>query len=76
MSIPNSISHLDNPIVVQRKDSPVMKLYWAQSPPALCPPWRTSDLEAILHMITKAKKYVYIQLMDYLSAFVYIKPQK
>jgi len=66
----------DNPISVRASGRPAMKAYWSTSPPQFCAPKRTSDLAAILDMISKAKKYVYISVMDYVPAIMYVKPKQ
>jgi len=66
----------DKPIEIVGGKRVADSLYWSTSPPQFCPPDRTSDIEAILDLIKKAKKFVYIAVMDYLAAIIYTKPSK
>lgn len=43
----------------------------ASSPPPLSPNGRTNDLDAILHCIEKAEKFIYISVMDYVPLTIY-----
>ncbi|KAK4881376.1 hypothetical protein RN001_004695 [Aquatica leii] len=45
--------------------------YISSSPPPLSPIGRTDDLEAIINIIQKAEKFVYISLMDYFPLTIY-----
>lgn len=50
--------------------------YFVQSSPAeLCPTGRTVDIDALLSVIDKANKFVYVAVMDYFPALIYSKPQ-
>ncbi|KAM9481392.1 5'-3' exonuclease PLD3 [Clarias gariepinus] len=42
------------------------KVYLSSSPPSLCAEGRTSDLQAILSVISDAQQFVYIAVMNYL----------
>lgn len=41
------------------------------SPPPFSPKGRSSDLDAILHCIAKAEKFIYISVMDYFPLTIY-----
>lgn len=43
------------------------------APPQFCPKGRTGDIEAILDLIEKAQKFVYIAVMDYTPMIVFVK---
>ncbi|UYV65855.1 PLD4 [Cordylochernes scorpioides] len=51
-------------------------VYIASSPQALCPTGRTSDLDAILDTIARARKFVHIAVMDYFPTTLYGKKTK
>ncbi|XP_048580894.1 5'-3' exonuclease PLD3 [Nematostella vectensis] len=51
-------------------------IYLASSPPELCPSGRTVDIDAILDVIAKAKKFIYIEVMDYFPTTLYTKTKK
>uniref|UniRef100_A0A224X3P6 Putative Phospholipase D3-like n=1 Tax=Megacormus gertschi TaxID=1843536 RepID=A0A224X3P6_9SCOR len=42
------------------------QLYISNSPQLLCPEGRSSDIDSILDIISKAKRYIYISVMDYM----------
>ena len=46
------------------------------SPPAFCPKGRTNDIDAILDVMDKAKKFINIAVMDYLPTTDYGKPKE
>ncbi|KAF7232726.1 hypothetical protein EG68_07359 [Paragonimus skrjabini miyazakii] len=52
------------------------KLYFSSSPPEFNPPGRTYDLEAILNTIRKAKKFIYLSVMNYSPEIVYYGSDK
>ena len=52
------------------------KLYWSSSPPEFCAPNRTTDIDAILDLIKKARKFIYIAVMDYYAAIIYQYPRR
>ncbi|XP_066584799.1 5'-3' exonuclease PLD3-like isoform X2 [Prorops nasuta] len=47
------------------------KFFIASSPPPFSPKGRTNDLDAILHCIEKAEKFIYISVMDYFPLMIY-----
>ncbi|XP_037073588.1 5'-3' exonuclease PLD3-like [Pollicipes pollicipes] len=60
----------DNPLPVSLPDETAY-VYLSSSPPALCPPGRTSDGDAIVHTIDAARKCVHIAVMDYYPMLIY-----
>lgn len=46
-------------------------VFISSSPPPFCPGGRTADLDAILHVISQAKQFVNIAVMDYEPATLY-----
>ncbi|XP_066916343.1 5'-3' exonuclease PLD3-like [Clytia hemisphaerica] len=61
----------DHPQNIKLVDAPPLDYYWSTSPPSFCAPKRTSDIDAIIDLISRAEKFVYIAVMDYYAAFVY-----
>ncbi|CAK9831259.1 5'-3' exonuclease PLD3 [Anthophora retusa] len=47
------------------------KAFVASSPPAFSPNGRTNDVDAILHCIEKAEKFIYVAVMDYFPLTIY-----
>ncbi|XP_017799129.1 PREDICTED: phospholipase D3-like [Habropoda laboriosa] len=47
------------------------KTFVASSPPAFSPNGRTNDVNAILHCIEKAEKFIYVAVMDYFPLTIY-----
>ena len=43
-----------------------MQVFIGSSPRTLCAKGRSDDLEAILHIINSAKKYIYIAINEYI----------
>ncbi|KAK2164997.1 hypothetical protein LSH36_56g01004 [Paralvinella palmiformis] len=66
------------------KDTPVQvtlngrksEVYFSSSPSPICPDGRTPDLDALLDVINKADRYVYIAVMDYMPLIEFSKPVK
>eukprot|EP01094_Clydonella_sp_ATCC50884_P007619 TRINITY_DN1683_c0_g1_i1.p1 TRINITY_DN1683_c0_g1~~TRINITY_DN1683_c0_g1_i1.p1 ORF type:complete len:400 (+),score=101.63 TRINITY_DN1683_c0_g1_i1:715-1914(+) len=50
---------------------PVARVFLASAPPPLCPPSMTSDLDALLYSVEKARERISISVMDYLPLFLY-----
>jgi phospholipase D3/4 len=50
--------------------------YLSSSPPQLCTPGRTTDIDSILDVINKAKTFIHISVMDYSPTFLYTWPEK
>ena len=67
---------LDSPLTVKLANSVPAEVYWSTSPPEFCPPLRTTNIAAILNVIKKAKKFIYIAVMDYYAAIVYSYPER
>ncbi|CAL8099888.1 unnamed protein product [Calicophoron daubneyi] len=53
-----------NPMQISINGIP-SSVYFASSPIAFNPPGRTSDLDAIMRTIERARKFIYISVMDY-----------
>lgn len=62
--------NLDNPMNFTLEENKY-RAFFSSSPPALSPKGRTNDLDAILHCIDKAEKFVYISVMDYFPLTIY-----
>lgn len=43
------------------------------SPPQFCASGRTNDIDALLNVIYTAKSFIYIAVMDYAPAVVYVR---
>ncbi|KAF8570439.1 hypothetical protein P879_02387 [Paragonimus westermani] len=67
--------NLTNPMVINLNGIE-SKLYFSSSPPEFNPPGRTYDLEAILNTIRKAKKFIYLSVMNYSPEIVYYASEK
>jgi phospholipase D3/4 len=51
-------------------------LFFQSSPPPFCPDGRTIDSDAIVDVIDKADKFVYIAVMDYFPTTQFSRPRK
>ncbi|XP_012528482.1 5'-3' exonuclease PLD3 [Monomorium pharaonis] len=70
---PDSFStkiNIDNPMNFTNMDNKY-KLFIASSPPPFSPKGRSNDLDAIVHCIAKAEKFIYISVMDYFPLTIY-----
>ncbi|XP_014480692.1 PREDICTED: phospholipase D3-like [Dinoponera quadriceps] len=70
---PDSLStkiNIDNPMNFTYMDNKY-KLFIASSPPPFSPRGRSNDLDAILHCIAKAERFIYISVMDYFPLTIY-----
>lgn len=56
-------------IIIYKKNINIKKLQ--SSPPPFSPKGRSNDLDAILHCIAKAEKFIYISVMDYFPLTIY-----
>lgn len=65
----------DNPQIVELPGGLPLRFYWSTSPPSFCAPERTSDIDAIMDLIGKAERYIYIAVMDYYAAMIYKDPK-
>ncbi|KAM9777702.1 5'-3' exonuclease PLD4 [Neosynchiropus ocellatus] len=63
----------EHPLLVKTENIS-SKIYLAASPPAFCPPTRTLDLDAILSVISNARFFVDVAVMDYFPTSGFIKP--
>lgn len=50
--------------------------YLSSSPPPFCPGGRTVDIDAIVDVISKADKFVYVAVMDYFPTTQFSSPRK
>lgn len=50
-------------------------MYIGASPKTLCATGRTDDLQAIVHIINSAKKYIYIAINEYIPMDLWKKKQ-
>ncbi|KAA3675433.1 phospholipase D3/4, partial [Paragonimus westermani] len=67
--------NLTNPMVINLNGIK-STLYFSSSPPEFNPPGRTCDLEAILNTIRKAKKFIYLSVMNYSPEIVSYHSEK
>ncbi|CAD5121911.1 DgyrCDS10376 [Dimorphilus gyrociliatus] len=76
---PTSLSTLydiESPMVVSlRGMKDIARLFFTNSPQSLCPRGRTNDIYAIVSVINRARKFVYISVMDYHPLIEYRKPE-
>lgn len=49
-------------------------VFISSSPKELCPDGRTNDIDAILHIINTAERFIHIAVMDYFPIFLYKRP--
>uniref|UniRef100_A0A7E4UQ78 PLD phosphodiesterase domain-containing protein n=1 Tax=Panagrellus redivivus TaxID=6233 RepID=A0A7E4UQ78_PANRE len=52
------------------------EVYLASSPKPIETPSRTWDLDAVVHEISRAKKFINVHVMDYIPMFVYAKQKR
>ncbi|XP_068194184.1 5'-3' exonuclease PLD4 isoform X2 [Antennarius striatus] len=52
------------------------KIYLAGSPPSFCPSSRTLDLDAILSIISEARYYIHVAVMEYFPTTRFEKPKR
>ncbi|KAE9550410.1 hypothetical protein FO519_006377 [Halicephalobus sp. NKZ332] len=72
---PPALFNLQNPLVVNYGGEKT-EIYLASSPKPKDAPSRTWDLDAIVHEISRSKKYLYIHVMDYFPMFIYSQNKK
>ena len=75
---PSSLStgvNKDTPLKVE-VDGKLSSAYISSSPKSFNPSGRTNDIDAILDIISKAKKYINIAVMDYFPMYLYQRPSK
>uniref|UniRef100_A0A915PT16 PLD phosphodiesterase domain-containing protein n=1 Tax=Setaria digitata TaxID=48799 RepID=A0A915PT16_9BILA len=61
----------DNPVVTALNGER-SAVYISSAPPAFCPRGRVDDLSAILQVISTARKFIHISVMDYFPATLYL----
>ncbi|XP_034051326.1 5'-3' exonuclease PLD4 [Thalassophryne amazonica] len=64
-----------HPLLV-KADNLSSSLYLTGSPPPFCPLSRTDDLEAILSIISEAKRFIDISVMEYFPVTLFQKPNR
>ncbi|XP_059208696.1 5'-3' exonuclease PLD4 isoform X2 [Centropristis striata] len=64
-----------HPLLV-KSDNISSRLYLTGSPPSFCPPSRTQDLEAILSIISEARHYVDVAVMEYFPTTRFEMPRR
>ncbi|XP_058793368.1 5'-3' exonuclease PLD3-like isoform X2 [Phymastichus coffea] len=72
-SWPKSLStkiNAENPMVFTL-DGNKYKSFFGSSPPPFSPDGRTHDIDALLHCINKAEKFIYVSVMDYFPLTIY-----
>uniref|UniRef100_A0A3B4BEU6 5'-3' exonuclease PLD3 n=1 Tax=Periophthalmus magnuspinnatus TaxID=409849 RepID=A0A3B4BEU6_9GOBI len=77
-SWPSSFSttfNQDSPMQLQFNSSEA-SIYLSSSPPSFCASGRTSDLQAILGVISDAQSFIYIAVMNYLPTMEFSYPKK
>ncbi|XP_065069919.1 5'-3' exonuclease PLD3-like isoform X1 [Rhopilema esculentum] len=71
----NTNINKENPLVITSSNGS-SAVYYASSPPQFCPSNRTVDIDAILHVIMSAKKFIKVAVMDYVTAVIYSRPER
>nr|XP_050851450.1 5'-3' exonuclease PLD3-like isoform X4 [Vespula vulgaris] len=66
----NTKINIDNPMNFSLMGNKY-KTFIASSPPPFSPSGRSNDIDAILHCIEKAEKFIYISVMDYFPLIIY-----
>ena len=64
-----------NPLNIKLNQIPA-GVYITSSPLSFNPTGRTNDIDGLLSVIRKAKKFIYIAVMEYSASFLYSKPKK
>ena len=62
--------NMENPLQITLSGIP-SQMYFSVSPPEFLTAGRTGDIDAILDVISKAKEYVHIAVMDFVPGFLY-----
>ncbi|XP_021935542.1 phospholipase D3-like isoform X3 [Zootermopsis nevadensis] len=71
---PDSLSthfNIETPVTLTVNSSSKADVYIASSPAPLCPSGRSTDIDAILDVISKAEHFIYIAVMDYFPLQIY-----
>ena len=63
--------NMEKPMILNYNGDYLFSTFFSSSPPSLSPKGRTSDLDAIIHTIKNAEKFVYISVMDYFPLLLY-----
>ncbi|XP_068608012.1 5'-3' exonuclease PLD4 [Brachionichthys hirsutus] len=64
-----------HPLLV-KTDNVSSKLYLTGSPPSFCPSSRTQDLEAIVSIISEARYYIHVAVMEYFPTTRFERPKR
>jgi phospholipase D3/4 len=67
----NTNVNLEKPMLVNYNGDYLFSTFFSSSPPPLSPKGRTSDLDAIIHTILNAERFVHISVMDYFPLQIY-----
>ncbi|KAG5684408.1 hypothetical protein PVAND_013643 [Polypedilum vanderplanki] len=67
----NTGINMDKPMLVNYNNNYLFSTFFSNSPPPLNAKGRTNDLDAIVHTILSAEKYVKISVMDYFPLQLY-----
>ncbi|XP_053648961.1 5'-3' exonuclease PLD3 isoform X2 [Cherax quadricarinatus] len=67
-----TIFNIENQLAVNLSGFTI-NTYLSSSPPPFCPKGRSNDIDAIIDVISKAKKFVYIAVMDYFPKMLFTK---
>ncbi|XP_071756237.1 5'-3' exonuclease PLD4 [Centroberyx gerrardi] len=65
----------DHPLVV-KADNVSSRLFLSGSPPSFCPLSRTQDLEAILSIISGARHFIDVAVMEYFPTTRFLRPRR
>ncbi|PNF33342.1 Phospholipase D3 [Cryptotermes secundus] len=71
---PDSLSthfNMETPMTLVMNASSKADVYLASSPPPFCPEGRSTDIDAIIHVISTAEHFIYISVMDYFPLQIY-----
>lgn len=71
---PDSLStrfNIETPMTLMINSSSRADVYIASSPPPFCPEGRSTDIDAIIDIISKAERFIYISVMDYFPLQIY-----
>jgi phospholipase D3/4 len=63
--------NMGKPMLVNYNDNYLFSTYFSSSPPPMNAKGRTNDLDAILHTILTAEKFIHIAVMDYFPLLLY-----
>uniref|UniRef100_A0AC34R6X9 PLD phosphodiesterase domain-containing protein n=1 Tax=Panagrolaimus sp. JU765 TaxID=591449 RepID=A0AC34R6X9_9BILA len=72
---PEALFNMQKPLLINYAGEKA-EIYLASSPRMKEVPSRTWDLDAIVHEINRAKKYLYIHVMDYFPMYLYTQNKK